>query len=136
VAAIYKVDYYHVETPDEPGQISGILQGLKKAKVNLLACCSFPIGDGRSQIDLVPEYDEAFRRAAAKLDLPLSERKRAFLIQGGDRAVAVADMLEKLAARGINVVATQALAAGNGRWAMILWVVPEDYDRAGDTLGF
>ncbi len=56
---------------------------------NLLACCGFPLGDGKVQIDLVPEYHESFRNAAARLDLQLSERKGAFLIQGGDRVVAV-----------------------------------------------
>lgn len=47
------------------------------------------------QIDLIPEPYESFRKAAARLDLQLSESKRAFLIQGGDRAFAAAPMRQE-----------------------------------------
>ncbi len=131
---IHKIDYYHIEIPDNPGAAFRVLSGLKKAGVNLLACCSFPLGGGKVQIDLVPEHYESFRKAAARLDLQLSERKRAFLIQGVDRAVA--DTFEKLAVHSVNIVAHQAVSAGQGHWGMILWVEPDDYERASEALGF
>ena len=130
------MDYYYIKVPDKPGEALQCLLGLKEAGVNLLACCGFPIGGGQAQIDLVPEHDESFRKAAARLNLPLSERKRAFLIQEGDRVGAVADTFGKFANKGINIVAYQAVSAGSGRWGMILWVAPEDYARAGEALGF
>jgi len=133
---IHKVDYYHVQLPDKPGETLRILLGLKEAGVNLLACCGFPIGDGRAQIDFVPEYDEAFRKAAGRLGLELSDRKPAFLIQGGDRVGAAADSFAKLASGNVNIVASQALSVGAGRWGMILWVKPTDYERACEALGF
>ena len=133
---IHKVDYYHIEIPDKPGEAFRILSDLKKADVNLLACCGFPVGDGKTQIDLVPEHPEAFLKTAARLDLKLSDRKPAFLVQAGDRVGAVADTFVKLASRGINIVASQAVSAGAGRWGMILWVKPADYERASEALGF
>lgn len=133
---IHKVDYYYVEVPDRPGEVLRILLGLKEARVNLLASCGFPIGEGLAQIDLVPENDEAFLRAAANLGLQLSERKRAFLVQGGNRVGAVADTFADLAKKEINIVASQALSAGAGRWGMILWVRPADYQHASEALGF
>jgi hypothetical protein len=133
---IHKIDYYHIEIPDNPGAAFRVLSGLKKEGVNLLACCGFPLGDGKVQIDLVPEYHESFRNAAARLDLQLSERKGAFLIQGGDRVVAVADTFEKLAFHSVNIVAHQAISTGTGHWGMILWVEPDDYERASGALGF
>jgi hypothetical protein len=133
---IHKIDYYHIEIPDNPGETFRILSGLKKAGVNLLACCGFPLGSGKVQIDLVPEHYESFRKAAARLDLQLSERKRAFLIQGGDRAVAVTATFEKLAVHSVNIVAHQAVSAGQEHWGMILWVEPDDYERASEALGF
>jgi hypothetical protein len=133
---IHKIDYYHIEIPDNPGAAFRVLSDLQKAEVNLLACCGFPLGSGKVQIDLVPEHDESFRKAAARLDLQLSERKRAFLIQGGDRAVAVADTFEKLAVHSVNIVAHQAVSAGQGHWGMILWVEPDDYERASEAFGF
>ncbi len=133
---IHKINYYHIVIPDNPGEAFRVLSGLKKAGGNLLACCGFPLGDGKVQIDLVPKYYESFRNAAARLDLQLSERKRAFLIQGGDRVVDVADTFEKLAFHSVNIVAYQAISTGTGHWGMILWVEPDDYERASEALGF
>ena len=112
---IHKIDYYHIEIPDNLVAAFHALSSLKKPGVNLLACFGFPLGSGKVQIDLIPEHYESFRKAAARLDLQLSERKRAFLIQGGDRAVAVADTFEKLAARSVNIVAHHATLAGFAR---------------------
>ena len=133
---IHKVDYYYIEVPDKPGEALRVLLGLKEAGVNLLACCGFPIGGGKAQIDLVPQHDESFRRASARLGLVLSDRKRAFLVQGGDRVGAAADIFGDLATKSINIIASQAVSTEAGCWAMIFWVKPDDYDRASEALGF
>ena len=88
-----------------------------------------------AQLDLVPEDPEAFTRATAGLDMDFSERKNVFLVQGDDRVGAAAETHGKLANEGINIVASQAMAAGSGRFGMILWVKPEDYERAAEILG-
>ena len=133
--SIRKIDYYYIEVPDKPGESFRTLSVLKEVGVNLLAFCSFPIGSGRSQIDLVPEEPGAFQDAAGKLPQRLSDRKAAFLIQGVERIGAAAEYFEKLATQGINVVASQVISAGGGRWGMILWVKPTDFDRASKFLG-
>jgi len=132
---IRHVDYYYVQVSDKPGEGSRILSELKHAGVNLLAQCGFPAGRGKTQLDFVPEDSEAFRKTAKKLGLKLSDRKRAFLVQGDDRIGAVADVLERLASQQINVIAAQAVFAGSGRWGMIVWVSPGDFKRAGRSLG-
>jgi len=43
--------------------------------------------------------------------------------------------LQKLAAAKINVTAADGVAAGQGRYGMILWVKPRDYARAARALG-
>jgi hypothetical protein len=93
------------------------------------------VGGGRSQIDLVPEDPDALKHSAEQLGTPLSEAKRAFLVQGDDRVGAVADTTARLAQAGINVTAAAATAAGSGRYGMILWVAAADYERAADVLG-
>ena len=131
---IRRVDYYHIEVSDKPGEAFRVLTGFKDAGVNLQAFCAFPIGSGKSQIDLVPDNPTAFQQAAARQGLILNGPKRAFLIQGEERLGAVADVFEKLTTEGINVVGSQAVAAGSGRWAMVLWVKPADYDRTSKAL--
>ena len=132
--SIRQIDYHPVEVSDKPGEGFRILSGLKQAGVNLLACCGFPTQGGKAQIDLVPENPLVFQNAARKLELKLSERKRAFVVQGEDRPGVVADHLGRLAKQEINIIAHQAVCAGNGRWGMILWVAPADYDRASKAL--
>ena len=65
----------------------------------------------------------------------LSKTKKGFLIQGTDRVGACHRHLQKLADRKINVTAVDAVAAGKGRYGMILWVKPKDYGRAARALG-
>jgi hypothetical protein len=132
---IRQVEYYYVEVPDKPGEGARILSSLKEAGVNLLATCGFPTTGGKAQIDLVPENADALRDAARKLNLKLSERKRAYAIEGQDRVGAVAEVYGKLAKDGINVHAAQAVTAGSGRYGMIVWVKPADHERARKSLG-
>jgi predicted amino acid-binding ACT domain protein len=65
----------------------------------------------------------------------LSKAKKGFLVQGTDRIGAVHRQLARLASRKVNVVAADAVAAGQGRFGMILWVRPKDYARAARALG-
>jgi hypothetical protein len=129
------VDYYYVTVPDVPGEGQRILSALKDSGVNLHAFLGFPLGGGQSQLDLVPEDPAALREAAEQAGAALSEAKRAFLIQGDDRAGAVADTLAKLAGANVNLTAAAATGAGSGRYGMILWVAAGDYERAAHALG-
>jgi hypothetical protein len=129
------VDYFYVTIPDAPGEGNRLLSTLRDAGVSLLAYLGFPVGGGESQIDFVPENAGALRQAVEGAGLALSEAKRAFLVEGDDRVGAVADTTAKLAAANINVTAAAAVSAGSGRYGMILWVTPEDHERAADVLG-
>jgi hypothetical protein len=132
---VQRVDYYYVTVPDVPGEGQRILSALKASGVNLSAFLGFPVEGGQAQLDLVPEDPAALTAAAEQAGLTLSEAKRAFLIQGDDRVGAVADAMEKLAAANVNVTAAAAAAAGSGRYGMLLWVPPADYDKAAAALG-
>jgi hypothetical protein len=129
------VEYYYVTVADAAGEGQRILSALKDNGVNLLAVLGFPSGGGQSQIDLVPEDPGSLREAAERAGATLSEAKRAFLIQGDDRVGAVADIMAKLAEANINLTAAAATGAGSGRFGMIVWVAPADYERAAEALG-
>lgn len=132
---VRRIGYYYVKVPDEPGTAARTLGPLKQSGVNLLAHLAFPVGDKQSQIDLVPEDPAALKGAASKAGIPLSDAKNAFLIQGGDRVGAVVDTVGKLAEAKINITATMATSAGGGRYGMVLWVAPADYEAAAKALG-
>jgi hypothetical protein len=129
------VDYFYTHCMDSPGDALRILSVLKDSGVNLLAFSAFPDGPNRSQIDFIPENAETLQQAARKAGVPLSERKRCFLIDGADRPGAVGEILKVLADAKINVTACDAVCAGNGRYGAILWVAPAALQAAARALG-
>jgi len=131
---VRRVNYCYPIVPNRAGQGARVLAELKRAGVDLLAYSGFPIGRGRSQLDLVLEDLGALRRVARRNGWRLSKVKKGFVIQGADEVGAVNRHLQKLADAGTNVTAADAVAAGKGRYGMILWVKQRDYVRAARAL--
>ncbi len=128
------MDYFYVMVPDKPGEGARILAELKNAGVNLIAYSGFPEGRG-AQLDFVPMDGIAFRDVAKRMKWKVKGPKRCFIIEGDDRIGACAEVLGKLAAAKVNVVAMDAVAAGAGRWGAILWVAPGAVKKAAAVLG-
>ena len=131
---VRKVNYVDLKVPSRSGQGARILGALRDAGVDLLAFTGFPDKGGRSQVDLVTDDMPGVRRVAKAEGWRLSRVKRAFLIQGADQVGAVYRYVKRLADAGINVTAADAVAAGRGRFGMILWVKPRDHARAARAL--
>jgi hypothetical protein len=132
---VRKVSYCYPVVPNRAGQGAKILGEISRAGITLLAYSGFPVGGGKSQLDLVVEEAGPLLRLARRQGWRLSRMKKGFLVQGSDRAGAVHHHLKKLADAGINVTAADAVAAGQGRYGMLLWVKPRDYARAARALG-
>lgn len=132
---IRRIDYYYVSIANKPGEAACILGALHEAGVNLLGFSGFPEGARKAQLDFLPEDSAAFAKAARQIGLKLSKKKTGFLIQGDDRSGAVAELLGKLAAAGINATAGQAISAGGGRYCGMLWVKAPDVRKAAKALG-
>jgi hypothetical protein len=131
---IRRIDYFYIEVPDRPGEGAKVLAALRDAGVNLLAYTGFPRGR-RAQLDFIPEDPASFKAAAKKIGLKLSAKKTGFWIQGEDRPGAIADLMGKLAAANVNVTASDAVCAGEGRYGAILWVKSADLRKAVKALG-
>jgi hypothetical protein len=132
--SVRKVQYVYLVVPNRPGQGARILAALQDAGVDLQAYSGFPAKPG-AQIDLVTRDLAGVRRVARRLGWTLSAARKGFIVQGDDRIGAVRRHLARLAEKKVNVVAADAVAAGNGRYGMILWVRPKDYARAARALG-
>jgi len=132
---VQRVEYYYVKVPDKPGEGVKMLSALKDAGVLLLAYQAFPTGGGQAQINLVPEDAAKFKKAAEAARLALTGPRRAFLITGDDRVGAAAEHTKKLAGLDVNITAGTAIGAGSGRYGMIIWVAPTDYEKAAKALG-
>jgi hypothetical protein len=131
---IRRTDYFSLEVPNKVGEGARLLGALRDAGVNLTAFTAFPSGR-RAQIDFIPDNSAAFKAAARKLGIKVSPRKTVFIVQGDDRPGAIADLCEKIADAGINMIAMNAASAGNGRYAGMFWVEPGDVRKAAKVLG-
>ena len=120
--------------PSRAGQGAQILKAIGDAGINMQAFTGFPAGGGKSQVDFVTGHMSALRRLAKKQGWRLSTTRKAFLVQGSDEVGAIEKVIKRLADVRINIVAVDAVAAGSGRYGMILWVNPKDYSRAARAL--
>jgi hypothetical protein len=131
---VRKVNYCKMTIPSRAGQAEAVLGAVKEAGINMHAFSGFPTKAGKSQIDFISEDSAAIRRLAKRSSWRLSKSKKAFLIQGNDEIGAIHKIFKKLADEKINVTAADAVAAGVGRYGMILWVKPKVYNRAARVL--
>lgn len=129
------VEYYYAKVPDRPGEGRRLLEHLSEKGVNLLAFTAFPTGGEQAQLDFVPENAGLLKEAAADAGISLVGPKRAFLMQGDDRIGALHEHHLKLDNAGINAYAANGVVDGAGRFGFILWVHPEDFERAAEALG-
>ena len=131
---VRKVRYVHITVPSRPGQAARLLNELRKAKIDLQAFSGFPKAGRKSQVDLITKDTGAIQRLARHNRWKTSKVKKGFLVQGTDEMGAVLKVLARLAEKDINVTAADAVAAGKGRYGMIMWVAPAKYNAAARIL--
>jgi len=73
---------------------------------------------------------EAYKLLKTFADLVLDGPHPALLVQGDDALGALADLHMKLADARVNVYASTGLADGKGCFGYIIYVRPEEFDRA------
>jgi len=132
---IRPVDYFYVNVPDRPGEAHRVLSGLADSGVNLLAITAVPVGPSRTQMALFPEDSFMLRDTAMKVGLELDGPYRAMLVQGDDELGALVGIHEKLASSGVNVYASMGLTDGKGDYGYLLYIRPEEFERAVTALG-
>ena len=131
---IHRADYFSLEVPNKVGEGARLLGALRDAGIDLRAFTAFPSGR-RAQIDFIPDDSAAFKAAARKLGIKVEPRKTVFIVQGDDRPGAIAEICQRLADAGINMIAMDAASAGNERYAGMFWVDSGDVKKATKVLG-
>jgi hypothetical protein len=131
---IRRVEYFHATVVDQPGESYKVLSALAGLGVNLLAFTAVPIGPETTQLTLFPEDPSKMKSEAQRSAMDLDGPHRALLVQGDDELGALAGVHERIFKAGVNVYASNAVADGFGRYGYLIYVRPEDYDRAAKAL--
>ncbi len=134
-AKILCVEYFNTNVRDEPGVAHEILSRIASAQVNLLAFSAVPTGLNCTQLVMFPDEGKGLAHVAEELGLHLHGPQRAFLIQGDDQLGAFAEIHRKLSDARINVYASSGVTDGRDGFGYIVYVRPEEFDRASKVLG-
>jgi len=133
--SVKRVEYYYAVVEDKPGAARKLLEFCSAHGVSLTNLTAFPVGEGKAQIDFFPEDVDILKTAAGEAGIPLVGPRKAFLIQGDDRLGVLTEYHLRLAGAGVNVYAANGTNDGRGGFGYVLWVRPEDYEKAARALG-
>ncbi len=127
---IRQAQYFYATVPDQPGEALRLLSALADVGVELLAFATLPVGPAHTQVTLFPESASRLTTEAARIGMALDGPHPALVVQGDDELGALVDVHGRLADAGVNVYASTGVTDGQGRYGYIVYVRPEDFDRA------
>jgi hypothetical protein len=130
-----RVGYLYVNVEDQPGEAYKLLALLAERGINLLAFTAVPTGDVRAQLTIFPEDPELLASEARKAGLELEGPHPALLVQGDCELGALADVHRRLYEAGVNVFASSGVADGRGGFGYVIYIRPDDFEKAAEALG-
>lgn len=132
--SIARVNYFYTNVRDRPGAAYELLSKMAEMGLNMMAFTAVPVGPTHTQLTIFPEdtgkMESIAQRAGMKVDGP----HPAFLVQGDDELGALAEIHQVLYRTNVNVYASSGVTDGKGCFGYIIYVRPEDYDRAAEAL--
>ena len=133
--AVKRAEYFYAVVDDRSGVAYGLLELFRQNGVDLVAFTAFPAGAGQSQIDFFPESGKKLKACLADVGISIVGPKKAFMVQGVSDIGALVEQHRKLMEAGINVHAANGVTDGKGRFGYVMWVAPDDYEKAAEVLG-
>ncbi len=133
-AQIRRVEYYYITVKDRPGEAYRVLARLASGGVSLLAFSAVPMGGNTTQLTVFPTDAQQLRAVDDEARLTLTGPQQAFLIQGDDELGALVDIHLKLSDSQINVSASSGVTDGRGGYGYVVYVAPNDFEKAAQTL--
>ena len=132
---IRRVDYFNTTVRDRPGEAYKLLAQLAELGLNLVAFTAVPVGPSTTQLTLFPEDTGRMSSAAQRAGMRLDGPHPAFLVQGDDELGALAQIHQELYRADVNIYASSGVTDGRGSFGYLIYVRPEDCDRAAAALG-
>ena len=131
---IRRVEYFYTTVKDQPGEAYKVLSLLASLGINLLAVTAVPFGPMNTQLTIFPEDAGRLRIEAQKSGLKLEGPQPALLVQGDDKLGALVEVHMKLFEADVNIYASSGVSDGKGSYGYIIYVRPDDYEKAVTAL--
>jgi len=131
---IRKVEYFYCSVVDQPGEGYKLLSQLVQSGINLLAFTAIPVGPNRTQLTLFPDTPDKLILEARRTNFVLDGPHPAILVQGDDELGALAEIHQVLYEANVNVYASNGVTDSKGSFGYLLYVRPEEYERAAAAL--
>ena len=131
---IRRVEYFYTTVKDQPGEAYKVLSLLANLGINLLAVTAVPFGPMNTQLTIFPEDAGKLRSEAQRSGLKLEGPQPALLVQGDDKLGALAEVHMKLYEADVNIYASSGVSDGKGSYGYIIYVRPDDYEKAVTAL--
>lgn len=132
---VRRIDYFYITVSEAPEIAYQVLSELSQQGVNLVAVTAVPVGPTRTQLTVFPDDSVMLRHVAQAANIPLDGPHAALVVQGDDEVGALAHLHEKLRDANVVVFASTGVASGRGGFGYIIYVRPDEYERAARTLG-
>ncbi|HHQ48696.1 MAG TPA: hypothetical protein ENK19_07420 [Acidobacteria bacterium] len=132
---IRRARYYHITVRDRPGEGCRALADLGDEGAKILAFTAVPTGPGTAVLRVFPEDEEALLRAAERSGTVLFDPEEAFIVRGDEHLTALTTIQRKFADAHINIYASNGIFDGHGGYSCVIYVRPEDVERAAVVLG-
>jgi hypothetical protein len=132
--SINRVDYFYTTVKDQPGEAYKLLSSLSDLGVNLLAFNSVPLSTDGARLSLFPKDSQLLTNMAKQAGITLEGPNPALLIQGDDEIGVLAEIHQKLYDADINVYSANCVATGKGTFGYLVYLRPDEYDRALSVL--
>ena len=125
-----RIDYFYTTIPDQPGEAYKLLSTMAERGINMLAFAAIPFGPNRTQLTLFPDDTLNFQSEAKLVQMDIDGPHPAFLVQGDDELGALASVHKRLTDAQINVYASTGVTDGKGDYGYVIYIKPEDYEKA------
>ncbi len=133
---IKQVNFYIGVIPNKVGEGARLLNAFRDAGVSLVGFLGYPKSARKSEaVVIVDEKAPNLVPIAKKAGTALGKKQRGFLVSGADRPGVGAEMMGKLAEKGINVVSLHALCGGSDTYSALVVVLAADFRKAAKVLG-
>lgn len=132
---VRRIDYFYIMIEDTPEVGYQVLTQLSEQSVNLVAITAVPFGPARTQLTVFPDDTAQMKRVAQQTNIPLDGPHPALVVQGDDEVGALVQIHERLRDANVHIFASTGVADGRGGYGYIIYVRPDEHERAAQVLG-